>query len=227
MPISGLTALQAVRDHARVRPGETVLIVGASGGVGTFAVQIAKAFGAEVTGVCSPAKLDGRPRARRGPRHRLHARGLRGRRAPVRRDPRHRRQPPAVGPPARADRAGRLVIVGGETDGRWLGGSDRQLRAKVLSPFVSQQLGTFISSENAGDLLALKGLIEAGQVAPADRPGLPARATSPRRSATCSTGTRRARSSSRSEPESRLSRVAQAGSERSRSCFNAAATASR
>ena len=63
--------------------------------------------------------------------------------------------------------AGRLVIIGGETDGRWLGGSDRQLRAAVLSPFVSQKLGTFISSENAGDLVALKGLIEAGQVTPA------------------------------------------------------------
>ncbi len=58
VPISGLTALQAVRDHARARPGEKLLIIGASGGVGTFAVQIAKAFGADVTGVCSTAKLD-------------------------------------------------------------------------------------------------------------------------------------------------------------------------
>jgi NADPH:quinone reductase-like Zn-dependent oxidoreductase len=167
VPISGLTALQAVRDHARARPGEKLLIIGASGGVGTFAVQIAKAFGADVTGVCSTAKLDA-VRALGADRvidyssedfasgeHRYDVildTGGNRRLADLRR---------ALTP------AGRLVIVGGETDGRWLGGSDRQLRAKALSPFISQTLRTFISSENAADLVALKRLIEAGQVAPA------------------------------------------------------------
>ncbi len=61
---------------------------------------------------------------------------------------------------------GRLVIVGGETDGRWLGGTDRQLRAQLLSLFVSQKLGTFVASENAADLVALRELIEAGQIKP-------------------------------------------------------------
>jgi NADPH:quinone reductase-like Zn-dependent oxidoreductase len=62
---------------------------------------------------------------------------------------------------------GRLVIVGGETDGRWLGGSDRQLRALMLSALVNQKLGTFVASENAADLLVLRDLIEAGKLAPA------------------------------------------------------------
>jgi NADPH:quinone reductase-like Zn-dependent oxidoreductase len=166
VPVSGLTALQAVRDHARVRPGERVLIIGASGGVGT-AVQIAKAFGGDVTGVCSRAKVDA-VRALGADHvidyssedfasgvHRYDVildTGGNRRLSDLRR---------ALTP------AGRLVIVGGETDGRWLGGSGRQLRARALSPFISQSLTTFISSENAGDLRALSGLIDAGQVAPA------------------------------------------------------------
>jgi NADPH:quinone reductase-like Zn-dependent oxidoreductase len=61
---------------------------------------------------------------------------------------------------------GRLVLVGGETDGRWLGGTDRTLRALLLSPFVNQKLGTFIASENASDLIVLRELIESGQIKP-------------------------------------------------------------
>jgi NADPH:quinone reductase-like Zn-dependent oxidoreductase len=166
VPISALTALQGVRDHGRVQAGQKVLIVGASGGVGSFAVQIAKAFGAEVTGVCSTAKVDlvrtigadhvvdytcddfadGEHRYEvildiGGNRRLSHLRR-------------------ALTP------KGRLVIVGGETDGRWLGGADRQLRALLLSPFVSQKLGTFVSSENADDLMALRELIEAGKIEP-------------------------------------------------------------
>jgi NADPH:quinone reductase-like Zn-dependent oxidoreductase len=166
VPISGLTALQAVRDHGRIGPGDRVLIIGASGGVGTFAVQIAKAGGAEVTGVASPSKLDlvraiGADHALDYTRDAITDGrqrydvildiGGNRRLADLRR---------ALTP------HGRLVIVGGEQDGRWLGGTDRQLRAHVLSLFVRQQLGTFISSENAADLDELRSLIASGQVAP-------------------------------------------------------------
>jgi NADPH:quinone reductase-like Zn-dependent oxidoreductase len=164
VPISGLTALQAVRDHGRVQTGQKVLVVGASGGVGSFVVQIAKAFGANVTGVCSTAKVDlvralGADHIIDYTREDITDSGTRydvildiggnRRLSQLRR---------SLTP------QGRLVIVGGETAGRWLGGSDRQIRAMLLSLFVSQTLGTFISSENAPDLTVLRELIESGQV---------------------------------------------------------------
>lgn len=166
VPISGLTALQAVRDQGRVQAGQKVLIVGASGGVGTFAVQIAKAYGADVTGVCSTAKADAvravgadhvidytREDFADGRRRYEVILDIGGNRRLS-----HLRR--ALTP------QGRLVIVGGETDGRWLGGVDRQLRAHLLSPFVGQKLGTFVSSENAEDLMTLSELIESGKIAP-------------------------------------------------------------
>ncbi|HEY0604394.1 MAG TPA: NAD(P)-dependent alcohol dehydrogenase [Herpetosiphonaceae bacterium] len=166
VPISGLTALQAVRDHGHVQAGAKVLIVGASGGVGTFAVQIAKAWGADVTGVCRTAKVtavralgadhvvDYTRADYADGRHRydvIFDIGGNRRLSDLRR---------ALTP------WGRLVIVGGETTGRWLGGTDRQLRATLLSPFVGQTLGSFIASENDDDLVALRKLIEAGTIAP-------------------------------------------------------------
>jgi NADPH:quinone reductase-like Zn-dependent oxidoreductase len=167
VPISGLTALQAVRDHGRVQAGQKVLIVGASGGVGTFAVQIAKAYGADVTGVSSTAKVDAvravgadhvvdytREDFADGQHRYDVVLDIGGNRRLS-----HLRR--ALTP------RGRLVIVGGETDGRWLGGVDRQLRAQMLSPFVSQKLGTFVASENAEDLTTLGELIESGKVTPA------------------------------------------------------------
>jgi len=167
VPISGVTALQALRDKAHVRPGQKVLIVGAAGGVGTFAVQIAKAFGAEVTGVCSTSKLDlvrsigaddvidyTREDFTDG-----------SRRWDVIVDTAGRR------PLSRLRRAltskGTLVIVGGDGGGRWTGGFFRgMLRAPVLSLFVGQRLDWVNSKVSVDDLQALNELIEAGKITP-------------------------------------------------------------
>jgi NADPH:quinone reductase-like Zn-dependent oxidoreductase len=166
VPISGLTALQAVRDHGKVQSGQQVLVLGASGGVGTFAVQIAKAFDAEVTGVCSTTKVD-------------LVRSLGADRVidytedDVTQDGRRYDVILDIGgnrPLAHLRRIltprGTLVIVGGEGGGRWLGGNDRQLRAMLLSPFVGQKLGTFVSREKAVDLTTLRDLIDSGRVTP-------------------------------------------------------------
>ena len=164
--ISGLTALQGLRDHGRVEPGQKVLIIGASGGVGTFAVQIAKAFGAHVTGVCSTTKVDMVRSI--GADHVID----------------YTREDFAEGDQrydlildiggnsslSRLRRAltpeGTLVIVGGEGGGRWLGGTDRQLRATILSRFVDQKLGTFVARQNRKDLILLKKLVESGKLTP-------------------------------------------------------------
>jgi NADPH:quinone reductase-like Zn-dependent oxidoreductase len=167
VPISALTALQALRDTGKVQPGQQVLILGASGGVGTFAVQLAKAFGAHVTGVCSTTKVDlvrsigadqvidyTRQDFADGARHWDLIVDTAGRRslAQLRRA---------------LTRRGTLVIVGGEGGGRWLGGFDRQiLRAPLLSALVRQRLRPFVSKERRADLLVLKELIEAGKVTP-------------------------------------------------------------
>jgi NADPH:quinone reductase-like Zn-dependent oxidoreductase len=164
--IMGSTALQALRDHGNVRPGQEVLIIGASGGVGTYAVQIAKAFGAHVTGVCSTTKVEmvrsigadhvidyTREDFAEGERRYELILDIGGNSSLAR----LRR--------ALASR-GTLVIVGGEGGGRWLGGTDRQLRAMMLSPFVSQKLGTFVNKENHEDMLVLKELIESGKITP-------------------------------------------------------------
>jgi NADPH:quinone reductase-like Zn-dependent oxidoreductase len=166
VPTSGLTALQAVRDQGQVGPGDEVLVVGASGGVGSFAVQIAKAFGAAVTGVCSTAKVDlvtslGADRVIDYTSHDF-ADGAE--RYDVILDVGGNASLARLRRALRPD--GTLVIVGGETDGRWLGGSDRQLRALLLSPLLSQKLGTFVASENAADLTVLRELIESGEIRP-------------------------------------------------------------
>jgi NADPH:quinone reductase-like Zn-dependent oxidoreductase len=167
VPISGLTALQALRDAGEVEPGQKVLVIGAAGGVGTFAVQMAKAFGAEVTGVCSTAKVDlvrsigaddvvdyTREDFADGARRYDLIVDTAGRRSlsTLRR---------ALAP------TGTLVIVGGEGGGRWLGGFDRQiLRAPLLSLFVGQKLRPLVSNEPHEDLETLKELLEAGTITP-------------------------------------------------------------
>jgi NADPH:quinone reductase-like Zn-dependent oxidoreductase len=164
VPISGLTALQAVRDSGKVQAGQKVLIIGASGGVGTFAVQIAKSFGADVTGVCSTTKVD-------------LVRSLGADRVIdyTREDFAEKEHHYDVildtgghSSLSRLRRAltpnGTVVIVGAETDGKWFGGFDRSIRAMLWSRFVGQKLIAFVNSENADDLIAIKELIEDGKV---------------------------------------------------------------
>jgi NADPH:quinone reductase-like Zn-dependent oxidoreductase len=167
VPISGVTALQALRDKAGVRPGQKVLIIGAAGGVGTLAVQLAKAFGAEVTGVCSTTKTDlvrsiGADHVidythedfTDGRRHWDVAVDTAGRR-PLSRL-RHALTP-----------KGTLVIVGGDGGGPWTGGFFRGvLRAPVLSLFVGQKLGFVNSRVNQEDLRTVGELVEAGKLTP-------------------------------------------------------------
>lgn len=166
VPVSGSTAVQALRDVGRVARGQKVLIIGASGGVGTFAVQLAKAFGASVTGVCSTSKLDlvqslGADRVIDYITTDFSAMPDRydvildiGGNASLRRLRR------VLTP------HGTLVIVGGEDGGDVLG-MGRQLRAIALSPFTRQRLAMFLATSNVRDLKQLTDLIESGAITPA------------------------------------------------------------
>lgn len=164
VPVSGLTALQGLCDVGRLEAGRHVLVIGASGGVGTYAVQIAKALGAEVTGVCSPAKVElvrsiGADHVVDYTRDDVTAGDRRydlildiGGRTSVRRLRR-----------VLASR-GTLVIAGGEV-GRWLG-VGRQIRAVALSPFTRQRLRILISKERHDGLERLTQMIEDGRLDP-------------------------------------------------------------
>jgi len=166
VPLASITALQGLRDLGQVQPGQRLLIIGASGGVGTFAVQIAKSFGAEVTGVCSTRNLERvksigadhvidytREDFTRGEQRYDVIFELAGDRPSS-----HLRR--ALTP------KGTLVLSSGDGGGRWLGPMGRLVRSMLSAPFVSQKVVTWVTSMNQADLLVVKELIEAGKVTP-------------------------------------------------------------
>jgi NADPH:quinone reductase-like Zn-dependent oxidoreductase len=166
VPLAASTALQGLRDHGHIDAGQRVLIVGASGGVGTFAVQIAKAFGAEVTGVCSTRNTD-LVRSLGGDHvidyteadfadgsHRydliLQAAGAHS----------------ALACRRALTADGTLVQISGDSDNRWVGPLDRIITGRLLSPLVSQTITSFTMRPNREDLDFIRALIEAGKVTP-------------------------------------------------------------
>jgi len=166
VPVAGFTALQALRDKGRIQAGHKVLINGASGGVGTFAVQIARAFGAHVTGVCSTANTDmvaaiGADRVIDYTQEDFtRARGhydllidIAGSRTLA--------QTRRVLVPG-----GVLVAVGGPDKGRWTGPLSRWAKMAVLSPAASQHLVSFLARQNKDDLAVLRDLLQTGKITP-------------------------------------------------------------
>ena len=166
VPMAGTVALQALRDHGKVQAGQKVLVNGASGGIGTFAVQIAKLLGADVTGVCSTNNVElvrsigadhvidysKEDFTRTGQRYDFILDNVANRSlSDLRR---------ALTP------KGTLVPNGGGFDHRWIASGGRLLRAKVSFAFVSQSLRTFIVSPNQENLVVLRQFIEAGKVTP-------------------------------------------------------------
>jgi NADPH:quinone reductase-like Zn-dependent oxidoreductase len=166
LPVSGLTALNAVHDTAQVRAGQQVLVTGASGGVGTYVVQLAAARGAQVTAVCSGAKADlvRELGATDVIDYTCEDVDRDGRRYDVIIDIAGNRPLSQLRRSLAHD--GTLVVVGGEGGGRWLGGLQRQLGAVLLSPFVKQRLTAVVSKEKGDDMARLAALVEQGQLRP-------------------------------------------------------------
>jgi NADPH:quinone reductase-like Zn-dependent oxidoreductase len=166
VPMAGMVALQAIRTHGAVRPGQRVLINGASGGIGTFAVQIAKALGAEVTAVCSAGNAElvrsigadhvidyAREDFTRGTeRYDMILDNVANHSLA---DLRHALTP-----------TGTLVPNGGNFGNRWLAGGARVVHAHLVSRFVAQTLRPFLLAPTLDDLLTLKAMIEAGDIVP-------------------------------------------------------------
>jgi len=166
--IAGITALQAVRDKGKLGPGQKVLINGASGGVGTFAVQIAKSLGADVTGVCSTRNVD--LVRSLGADHVIDytkedfAKGTERYDAILDNVPNHtlsecRR---VLSP------KGKYVLIGGggPNDSRWIGPFGRIIKTMVLSPFISQKMGMMMADTSQKDLTILAELMQSGKVKP-------------------------------------------------------------
>jgi NADPH:quinone reductase-like Zn-dependent oxidoreductase len=166
VPVAAISALQGLRDKGQIKRGQKVLINGAAGGVGTFAVQIAKSFGADVTGVCSTRNVDMVRSI--GANHVMDYTEedftKSGQRYDLIFD--------SVGNHSLSEcrRAltteGTLVMVGGPDNGRWLGPLTGPLKAVVLSRFVSQNLLPFLAHLSKDDLIVLRELLEAGKVVP-------------------------------------------------------------
>jgi NADPH:quinone reductase-like Zn-dependent oxidoreductase len=166
VPVAGMTALQGLRDHGRLRSGQRALIIGAGGGVGTFAVQIAKAFGADVTGVCSAGKVDmvrsigadhvvdyTREDFTKGLDRYDVVFQLAGELSPMA----CRR---VLTP------KGTLVLSSGDSRGRVIGPLGRMVGGLAMAPFVSQRIVTFVAKPGASDLGRLRELIEDGKLTP-------------------------------------------------------------
>ncbi|WP_406035223.1 NAD(P)-dependent alcohol dehydrogenase [Nocardioides sp. NBC_00163] len=166
VPISAGTALQALTDQGRLEAGQSVLVIGASGGVGSYAVQIAKALGAEVTGVAGTEKLD--LVRSLGADHVIdytHADFADGTRhydliLDIAGNPGLSRLRRALTP------TGTVVLVGGEHGGNLTGGMNRSLRALLLTPFIGQRFAMYVAKERASDLERLAGFLEDGTVVP-------------------------------------------------------------
>jgi NADPH:quinone reductase-like Zn-dependent oxidoreductase len=166
LPMAGSVALQALRDHGDVHVGQKVLVNGASGGIGTFAVQIARSLGAEVTGVCSTSNVDmvrsiGADHVidytrvdftKSGERYDFILDNISNRSLS---DLRRVLTP-----------TGMLVPNGGQFQNRWFSSAGRLIKAMVSFRFVSQRLGRFVVAQKHDDLIALKELIDAGKVTP-------------------------------------------------------------
>ena len=169
VPVAAVTALQGLRDRGQLRPGQKVLINGASGGVGTFAVQIAKSMGGAVTGVCSASNAD-LVRSLGADQTIDYAKEDYSRTAE-----RYDLIIDNVGNRSLSENRriltphGRYVQIGGggPNDGKWIGPLGRLVSTRVTSWFVSQELGMMLASTNAADLAALADMIAAGKMTPA------------------------------------------------------------
>ena len=166
--IAGITALQGLRDKGKVQPGQKILINGASGGVGTFAVQIAKSYGAEVTGVCSTRNLD--LVRSLGADHVIDYTKEDFAKSEQRYDvildnvPNH-----SLSECRRIlTPKGKYVMIGGggPNEGRWIGPFGRVIHTLLLAPFISQQMGMMMADANQKDLTVLADMMQTGKLKP-------------------------------------------------------------